>query len=124
MFQSHQYSHLFVRYGIAVVFLWLGIEKFIQPHSWLALGAPAWIEHLATSIGMSAANIFVLTGIFEILIATSLATAFFERWFAPAGALFLLASVVANGFTQTAMYDIGMIGGLLAIIVWPERHYS
>ncbi len=124
MFQSHYYSHLFLRMGLAIVFLWLGIEKFMEPHSWIGSTTPQWIIHTADVLGMSATNVFVLTGIFEVLVATSLITAFFEQWFAPAGALFLAASIVVTGFSSIAAYDIGIIGGLLALMLWPQRRYS
>jgi len=124
MFQSHHYSHLFLRFGLALLFLWLGIEKFMEPHSWIGSTTSQWIIQATQFIGMSATNVYILTGIFEVLVATSLATAFFERWFAFAAIVFLLASIGVSGFTQIVAYDVAIVGGLLSLAIWPERHYS
>ena len=124
MFQSHRASHLFLRFGLAFIFLWLGIEKFMEPHSWIGSATPQWVIHFTELLRMSVTNVFILLGILEVLVATSLAAAFFERWFASAAILFLLLSVIVSGFSDAAAYDLGVIGGLLALVVWPERHYS
>ncbi len=124
MFQSYQYSHLLLRCGIAFVFFWLGVEKFMQPATWVGSSVPHWIQAATATVGMSAANVFVLTGIFQILIATSLATAFFEQWFAPAGVFFLVCSLFAADISQTTAYDVGLIACLLALLLWPQRRYS
>ncbi len=124
MFQSHRYSHLVLRGGLAISFLWMGIQKFIVPHTWGGAGLPLWVEHGATIVGMSADNVFVLLGIVEVLIATSLAAGFFERWFAVIGVVLLLAALLAGGHPEAAAHEIGILGGLLALTVWPQRRYT
>lgn len=124
MFQSYHSSHLVLRAGLAIAFLWMGIQKFIEPHVWGDGGLPRWIERGASTIGMSAGDLFVLIGIIEVLIATSLVTAFFERWFALAGILLLFAAMLAGNHPETVPYQIGVIGSLLALAVWPQRRYN
>lgn len=124
MFQSHHYSQLMLRLGLAAVFLWFGIGKFMQSQYWVDTWVPGWIQQTGSAVGMSPVNFVILIGIFEVLIATSLVTGFFQRWFAGAGAAFLVIVIAVNGIDEVLVRDIGLIGALLSLTLWPERHYS
>jgi uncharacterized membrane protein YphA (DoxX/SURF4 family) len=124
MFQSLRVPQLAIRIGLALVFIWFGIDKFIQPQYWVDAWMPSWAQHGALSIGMSTGNVVFLIGLFEVLVAISLATGFFMRMFAGIAIAFLLMVIVTHGFSEVLVRDIGLVGGLLAIILWPERRYS
>lgn len=124
VFQSFRYSHMALRIGLAAVFLWFGIGKFMQSQYWIDTWMPGWFQQAVGAIGMSATNAIILIGIFEVLVATSLVTGFFQRWFAAAGALFLVTMIIVSGLNETVVRDVGLIGALLALAAWPERHYS
>ncbi len=123
MAQALKYPQLVLRFGIAVVFLWFGIDKFVHPQYWLDAWTPVWVQSAVGAIKLSPQNFMVLTGMFEVLTGLSLVTGFFMRFFAAAGALFLAVVMAVNGVPLILVHDIGLIGGLVAIALWPERSY-
>jgi len=124
MYQSLHFSQLSLRIGLAVVFLWFGVNKFIQPQYWVDAWMPQWAQHVAQAIGMSGTNVVFLIGIFEVLVAVSLVTGFFSRAFALAAIVFLCIVLVASGLNEIVVRDIGLIAGLVALVIWPQRRYS
>jgi len=123
MFQTNMYSQWSIRLGLAAVFLWFGIGAFMQPQYWATAWLPESIARLVEATGMSQANFIILTGIFEVLVAASFVTGFFQRWFAAAGALFLVSMMAFHGINETLVRDVGLVGGLIALALWPERRY-
>jgi uncharacterized membrane protein YphA (DoxX/SURF4 family) len=123
MFQSLRAPQLALRICCALVFVWLGIDKFIQPHYWVDAWMPAWSQRAVLAVGMSTVNAVFFIGLFETLVAISLATGFFMRVFSVAATLFLALVFVTHGFNETVVRDIGLVGGLLALALWPERRY-
>ena len=83
-----KYSLWVLRLGLATVFFWFGIDKFLHGSSWLI-------------------------GVFEVLIGLSLVTGIFMSVFAVVGIVLLAL--------QFTVRDAGLIGGLLALILWQER---
>lgn len=125
MFQSLRHSQLVLRVGLAVVFVWYGVDKLIQPQYWLDAWVPEAVQSVAGRIGIGAGDLMYLVGIFEIVVALSLVTGFFTRYFAVLATLFLGVVLGVNGFTHMALVpDIGLIGGLLALALWPQRTYA
>lgn len=122
MFHSLRTPHLALRIGLAVVFMWFGVSKFIDPVHWQGW-IPQGVEHVLAGIGMSSRNFIFLNGIFEVLIAVSLLSGYFIRIFAGAALAFLtiVVAVHITGPTEVLVRDIGLIGGLLALTLWPER---
>lgn len=124
MYQSLHASQLSLRIGLAAVFLWFGVNKFIQPQYWVDAWMPQWAQHVAQAIGMSPINAVFLIGIFEVLVAVSLATGFFTRAFASAAVVFLIAVVAVSGLNEIVVRDIGLIAALVALVIWPQRRYA
>jgi len=124
MFQSFRLSQVALRIGLTLMFLWLGIGKFVQPQEWLATRVPHRLATISGALHVGTTDLLFLTGILEILIAASLATGFFMRWFAAGGAALLLVAGVFQGSADGAIQNIGLIGGLVSIVLWPERQYS
>ena len=106
------------------MFLWFGIDKFIQPQYWVDAWMPQWAQQFAQGIGMSASNAIFLGGIFEVLVAISLVTGFFSRIFASAAIVFLVAVLASSGLNEVVVRDIGLIAALVALVIWPERRYA
>ncbi len=124
MYQSLQYSQLSIRIGIAAVFLYFGIEKFVEPAVWGAAWIPVWLQDATSSIGMSIVNVMILIGMFEVLVAASMLTGFFLRLFAGLAAVFILLIFVMHGINDVLIRDVSILAGLVALLLWPERHYS
>lgn len=122
MFHSLRASHLALRIGLAVVFMWFGIDKFIDPVHWLGW-VPQSVQNILTGIGMSGQNFILLNGIFEVLVAVSLLSGYFIRIFATVALVFLVVVTLVHitGATEIIVRDVGLIGGMLALVLWPER---
>lgn len=110
MFQSIRSSQIALRICLAVVFLWFGLAKFIEPHVWIA------------TLHIPASFVFLI-GIFDIVLAVALASGFFMRWFAGGELVFLAVFLIASGLDDTSVAIIGLMGGLMALILWPDRSY-
>lgn len=123
MFLSVRYSQLAIRIGIAAVFLWFGVDKFIHPQYWLDAWVPHAVQLFASSVHVAPRDLINLIGIFEVLVALSLLTGFFVRYFAFAATGFLVLNFAFNGIHIETVRDLGLLGGLAALIIWPERSY-
>lgn len=123
MFASPRTAQLVLRIGLAIVFLWFGIDKFIQPQYWLDAWVPVSVQSMVGRIGIMPRDFIHLNGIFEILVGLSLATGFFLRYFAIAGAVFLVAVSVTHAFSEVLIRDVGLLAGLISLVLWPERTY-
>ena len=121
MIFSTKYSGWVLRIGLAVVFFWFGIDKFFHPDYWLNAWVPQWVVPFAARFGVTAVQLIYINGIFEVLIGLSLLTGVFMRFFSLLGVLFLLAIMVFIGLNEITVRDVGLMGGLLAIVVWPEH---
>ena len=112
MTYSTKYSYLVLRLGLAAVFFWFGIDKFFHPSYWINAWTPAWFDSV---------QLMYLLGIFEVLIGLSLLTKVFSKAFSLLGILFLLSIFAVIGITEVTIRDIGLMGGLLAVFLWPEH---
>ena len=123
MFQSARYSQIALRIGLALVFFWFGISKFIMPQYWIDAWMPQSIQHLVTLIHLTPKDFIFLNAIFEILVGVSLLTGFFTRIFSSVAIVFLLMVTLFNGVTEVTIRDVGLIGAFVALVLWPERTY-
>lgn len=121
MVNSTRYSYLLLRLGLAAVFLWFGIDKFIHPQYWIHSWLPVTAAALAAKVGIGAVQLMFLNGIFEVLVALSLITGVFIRFFSLCAALFLAVALLWIKPNETTIRDIALIGGLACIFLWPER---
>src|SRR3989344_9353423 len=120
MAQSLRNAHLLIRIGLAIVFLWFGMDKFIHPAYWLNAWVPdAFVSFLAR-LKLSGTDFIYLGGIFEVLVGVSLVSGFFIKYFSVAAVLFLMVVLVTtldltHTFSEILVRDIGLIGALLAL---------
>jgi uncharacterized membrane protein YphA (DoxX/SURF4 family) len=120
---SFRYPYIFIRISLALVFFWFGLNKFIDPQT-VADSLPHFLTAIASTMHLQLRDIVFLGGIIELVIALSLVTGYFIRWFAGAAAIFvILAVLVAHGHGEVIVWDISLFGILAAIVAWPERNY-
>ncbi|MEK7589406.1 MAG: DoxX family membrane protein [Patescibacteria group bacterium] len=123
MLQSLKLSNLILRLCLAAVFLWFGIDKFIHPNYWIDVWLPQSVVAISESIGLGSKEFMYLNGIIEVLIGVSLISTLLMRVFAPIGILILIGVMVFHGFNEILIRDLGLIGGLAALIFWPDRRF-
>lgn len=105
------WSSPILRIGLALVFLWFGINQIIDPTVWTAY-LPEWLVSMSP---ISANNIVYLNGVFEIIFGTALLFGFFTRFVA-----FLLFLHIADitftvGFDAIGVRDFGLTITTLAV---------
>lgn len=121
MFNSTKISNLLLRLGLAFVFLWFGIDKFIHPDYWINAWLPLWFQGILASFGIGNLNFIYANGIFEIVIGLGLVFNIFVKFFAALIAIFLLNIVFSFGLNEVIVRDIGLIGAALALLFWNGR---
>jgi len=111
MFQSFRYSNLFLRLGLAAVFIWFGVDKFLNPQYWLN----AWITQnvllIASGVGINGMDIVYASGVFELLVGASVLSNIFVKIFSVLALIFLITIVFTFGINEVLVRDIGRVPG-------------
>lgn len=107
------YSPVVLRIGIAVVFLWFGINQISDPSQWLDY-VPQWVSSLS---GLSIPTIVFLNGIFEITFGAALLLGFFTRFVSLILALHMLDIMTIVGLNAIGVRDFGLSIAIIAIFM-------
>ncbi len=121
MLNSLRTSHLILRLSLALVFLWFGVDKFINPDYWINAWVPLWFLAVLERLNMEPVKFIYLNGIFEIVIGLGLVFNIFVKTFSFLAVLFLAAVMLSSGFNEVIIRDFGLIGIGLALISWNGR---
>ena len=92
-----------------------------HPVYWLNGWVPDFIVSMLSRFGVSGTQFIYINGIFEILVGLSLLTGVFNKFFSVLAVIFLVSIFVFIGFNQSTIRDLGLMGGLVAVIFWPSR---
>lgn len=120
MLYSHRNAYLALKLGLAAIFLWFGIDKFIHPNYWINAWVPGGFIDLIEKLGLDSLRFVYVIGIFEILIGLSFILEVFTKIFSFLGIIFLIVVIISVGLNEIIIRDIGLIGGLLAVFFWPK----
>lgn len=120
MWQSLRISHLILRLSLAIVFLWFGIDKFFHPAYWANAWMPDFVINFGAYFHISVNALVYSIGIIELLVGISLVSNMFIDFFALIAIVLLVSISIFYGFNEVLVRDIGIIGGLLALIFWPN----
>ncbi len=124
MFQSLKYSNLIIRLSLAIVFFWFGIDKFFHPDYWVNAWVPQSVVLVTQHLKLRAVDVVYISGVFEVLVATSLVANIFVVLFSFLAVLFLFGIMLFMGFSEVLMRDVGLMGALLSLTFWPhQRNY-
>ena len=123
MFQSLKYSNLILRLSLAIVFFWFGIDKFFHPDYWVNAWVPQSISLFAANFKIRSIDIIYISGVFEVLVATSLVTNIFITLFSSLAVLFLVSVMLFHGFSEVLVRDMGLMGAFLSLTFWPRQRY-
>lgn len=124
MWQSLRISHLILRLSLAFVFLWFGIDKFFHPGYWFDAWMPQFVINLGLSLNISPNNLIYGIGAVELLIGISFVSNMFVDFFAMIAVIFLIGISLFYGFNEVLVRDVGIIGALLALMLWPHPRYQ
>src|SRR3989338_8072781 len=118
---SLKLSNLFLRLGLAAVFIWFGIDKFINPQYWLNAWIPQSYLALASRVGIDGLDIVYASGIFELLVGASVLSNVFIKIFSVLALIFLVVVLFTFGISEVIIRDVCLMGGFLSLLFWPER---
>lgn len=121
MFQSLKYSNLVLRLSLAIVFFWFGIDKFFHPDYWINAWVPQSVSLFMANFNIRPIDIIYVSGVFEVLVGTSLVANIFIAPFSMLAILFMVSIMIFNGFSEVLIRDVGLIGAFLSLIFWPHQ---
>jgi len=121
MFQSLRYSNLFLRLGLAAVFIWFGVDKFLHPEYWLSAWIPQSVLSVASRVGISGMDVVYASGVFELLVGASVLINIFIKIFSVLALMFLVVVLFTFGINEVIIRDVGLMGGFLSLLFWPEN---
>lgn len=107
------FSGTILRIGLALVFLWFGIDQIIDTRSWIGY-IPDWVTHYS---GLQAATVVYLNGVFEIVFGTALLFGLFTRIVAFVLFLHIADITFTVGFDAIGVRDFGLTVATFVIFV-------
>lgn len=105
--QRKTYADLLLTAGLAFVFIYFGVDKFVHPQWWIGW-MPEWMDGL---LGLSNNAWMHITGVLEILFAVMLLipVRIIRQSGAILCALHLVAVLTQTGWNDIAVRDIGLL---------------
>jgi len=99
-----------IRVGIAIVFLWFGISKIIDPTAWISW-LPQWIVQLPISVTTN----LIIQGMIETVVGALLLIGLFTRFAAVIAALTMVIVIISVGYSDIAIRDLGILSIAVAL---------
>lgn len=106
-------SFHFLRIGLAITFLWIGVLIFKNPEAWGGYLQP-WAAGL---VPIPIAQAMIGTAILDITIGAFLLIDFLPWLAALVGAVHLIIVLTVSGITDITVRDIGLLIAALAIVI-------
>ena len=111
-----KHVHLVLRLGLAFVFGWMGIDKFLNVSAWYG-----WVPEFLTFLPQD--PFLYVVGVVEVVLALLLLAGRFVRFAALACAVLMGGIVLSFGLNDATIRDIGLIAMAIALALMPERKY-
>lgn len=111
-----KYSTVLVRLGIAAVFLWFGIDKFIHPINWIGW-VPDWMKAL---IPVSMLTFMYFHGAVETLVGVLLVVGYKVRFAALVASITIvgvLLAMIGTGQAEMMLRDAGLLAASLSLFL-------
>ncbi|OHA13343.1 MAG: hypothetical protein A2909_00490 [Candidatus Tagabacteria bacterium RIFCSPLOWO2_01_FULL_39_11] len=103
----------FLRVGLAITFLWIGVLIFKNPEAWGGYLQP-WAAGL---LPIPLSQAMIGTAILDIVIGAFLLVDFLPWLAAFVGAIHILIVLAVSGITDITVRDIGLLVAALAIMI-------
>ena len=120
---AKEFAPIVLRIGLALVLLWFGISQLVMPDNWVG-----WLPSWLPSFGLEPTTHVFINGGIETLLALSILAGLFTRAAATLAAVHMLAVVIAvvsvSGFDATAVRDVGVFVGIVAVALYGSDVWS
>jgi len=114
--EHRHYGTFIARVGIAAVFLWFGIDKFVHTDNWIGW-VPMWMQ---TLIPISLTSFMYIQGLIEALAGFLLLIGYKMRFAAFLAVITLLGIELAmfgTGQTEIMLRDAGLLAASLSLFI-------
>ena len=92
----------------------------LHPAYWLNAWVPQSVQSFISGFSLGGTQFIYLNGIFEILVGLSLVTGVFAKPFSVLAVIFLASVLLFVGVNEVTIRDLTMIGGFMAVLLWPD----
>lgn len=116
-FGKHGLSHFFLRAGLGIVFLWIGIDIFRHPENWIG-----FVPH-NLPFGFDPALALKINGALDTVLGTLFILGVFPKMVSAVGALHIMGVLLSQGVDAVLIRDVGLFGGCLALFFWPKKKH-
>ena len=115
--ETHSHYGTFIaRIGIAAVFLWFGLDKFIHTSNWIGW-VPNWMQ---SAMPISITSFMYIQGVIETLTGILLLIGCWVRFAGLIGALTLIGvevAMIGTGQTEMMLRDAGLLAATLSLFL-------
>lgn len=101
---------MLLRYGVAILFLWFGLNQLFSASAWLAW-LPAWVE----SLPIEPLTFIYMNGLLETVLGVCLAAGLFTRFSALVLSLHLFGIAFSLGYNDIAVRDFSLALATLSV---------
>ena len=105
-----------LRYGLAIVFFWFGINQLLNPADWVS-----FVPEFAVMPFASAMQLVLINGLFEVIAAFLLVVKVFPRIAALLLSLHLFGITASIGINSIGVRDFGLAVATLALALLPQK---
>lgn len=105
---------VFLRIGIAIVFIWFGIQQILHANAWVGF-IPSWLSGL---FSLSAITWVHINGAFEIVFGAALFFGIYTRLSAFLLAFHMIDITLVVGYTSVGVRDFGLAIASIAIFLF------
>lgn len=109
--------YLFLRWGLGITFIWIGIDIFRNPQNWIGF-LPNQVPFDIAREGALRAG-----GFFDVAIGILLIVRFMPKIVGLLASIHLLGIIIMNSLDAVIIRDVGLLGASMAILFWPSRHH-
>lgn len=110
------WSHLFVSWGLGIVFLWIGLNIFVHPDAWIGFVPQNPPGGISREVALK------VFGVIDTTLGVLLIMRWWQKLVAIVAAIHLLGILVTNGLDAVVIRDVGLLGAALALVTWPTKY--
>lgn len=107
-----EFAPVILRIGLALVFLWFGLNQIIKPSDWVGY-IPDFVVNMSP---LSATTLVYLNGAFEVIFGSLLLLGFFTRVSAFLLFLHMAHITLMVGFDAVGVRDFGLT--IATLVIW------
>ena len=108
-------SYLFIRWGLGLTFLWIGIDMFRHPEAWIGFVAGT------LPLGITREGALRATAVFDGVLGVFMMVQVWPKITAALAAVHLTVILIVNGIDQIVIRDVGLLGTALGLLLWPGQ---